>query len=149
MTSPQVELERIAALLAPILETIGFAFQLDNAGCASGGHFASGYYVRLPFRIGFIVRSRLGMVIYEADDRNVGHDDLMAALGHANDSQFMFDQAAMAAVGRGGQDPVVALVHDLTEYVRPVLEADDSVLLGLIRAGHRNRMRRLGIHDAS
>ena len=149
MTAEQTELERIAKQLAPSLEPVGFTFHHDTFGVSSGGSFASGYYVRARLSLGLIVRTRLGMVTYEADERSIGHDDLMNALGHANDSEFMFNRVAMEAFGRGGQDPVLALLHDLDCYVRPLLEADDSVLIGLIDAGHRERMRRFGIHDAS
>ena len=148
MTAEQTELERIAKRLAPTLEPVGFAFRHDKRGVSSGGPFASGYYVRGPLSLGLIVRRRLGMVTYEANERSIGHDDLMIVLGHENDSEFMFSQTAMEAVGRSGQDPVSALLHDLDRYVRPLLEADDSVLIGLIDAGHRERMRRFRIHDA-
>src|SRR4029077_8663648 len=133
MINPKDDLQTVVNRLDPLLERHGFRFSFALSGVASLGEFATGFYVRDNIRIGLIVRSALGAVVYEAAGYKMSHGEYMAAIGHAEDCSFQFDKASRSAVGRGGMDPIEALIRDLTLYCRDLLDGEVAEFLRLMK----------------
>jgi hypothetical protein len=68
-------------VLKPILEPLGFVFELSSEGPSSGGHFASGQFVAEDRRLEIHARHSLGLVAYHWGSVSIGHEDLTRALG--------------------------------------------------------------------
>jgi hypothetical protein len=67
----------------------------------------------------------------------LGHDGLMAALGHADDCHLITG-GEYAIVARGGGDRVAALIHDLRHIAAPVLREPCEEFLSIIRTGYHS-----------
>jgi len=109
-------------LLAPTLESHGFAWVPGSAGKGSGGHFASGAYVRGDRRLELHVRFSLGSVTYHLGSVSISHDDFMRYTGRGHDAKYPGFSS----------DPLDAfrdLASDLASFGGDFLSGDGSQLV--------------------
>jgi hypothetical protein len=140
--------ERLDAALVPW----GFHFQIEKSGYSSPGGFAAGYYVRGSTRIGLIYRAAqgLGGVVYEQDvfeengcvrsriTYSIEHPGYMLRIGHQDDCHLI--ERGISSVERNGDDPVGALIFDLTEFAAPTLQSEPKAFFNILLTGQRRRV---------
>ena len=106
------------ARLNPVLRPLGFSFVAGDSG---EGHmdFASGFFVGSAVKIGLVFRKRatFGCVIYENENSNMSHSDLMRYLGAQARQRLVYSDSSMTSTATGGGDPIDALVSDISEVV--------------------------------
>jgi hypothetical protein len=142
----QQALQKATVTLDPILGPTGFTFAFDDQGRASGGDFASGFYIKGDTKIGLIYRasSGLGMVIYEHGRASVGHHDLMKSLGHQHDCRLTYDEKRYVPYSRDGSDLIDALAHDLKHFVIDILARDQARFEMILSDAFNERLKRQG-----
>lgn len=86
--SPKESLVAGTNLLAPLLNSNGFAFELRGEGRGSGGPFAWGEFVRGERRIELHFRHSLGLVTYHVGAAHAGHETYMKELGVLGGSRY-------------------------------------------------------------
>jgi hypothetical protein len=109
-------------LLASTLESHGFAWVPGSAGKGSGGHFASGAYIRGDRRLELHFRLSLGLVTYHLGSVSISHDDFMRYTGHGHDAKYPGFSS----------DPLDAfrdLASDLASFGGDFLSGDGSQLV--------------------
>ena len=110
MTSSEETLAAGRAELDPVLVPHGFAWRAGSSGRGSGGHFASGEYVRGNRRLEIHFRVSLGMVKYHVGEMWLDHPSYMrVVLGSDGGNQYP----------GFSDDPIDwfrHLAHDLSHY---------------------------------
>jgi len=137
-------LEAGAARLRPLLGSFGFAYVPGYDGCSGGGPFAVSYFRRELLEIGLIVRqqAKLGCPNYSVGEGWVGHEDLLAVLGHDGRARLVPGEWP-AWVAADGGDGFAALRADLEDPILPALrEPPARYRIVLARAVRACRARR-------
>ena len=119
---PVDSLEAGRRVLDPLMTNAGFRFVPGPAGKGSGGHFASGSYVRGARQLEVHFRWSLGLVTYHFDDRELSHEAFMwSVLGGAAGNKYPgFSEDPM----QGFRD----LADDLERHGREFLVGSDEAL---------------------
>jgi hypothetical protein len=117
----------------PILNPLGYAFEISGFGVSSGGPFASGFYSKGEKIIGLIYRAGpgLGAVGYEYRQLGILHNDLMLYLNKSVESKLRYSVRKFASVSREGGDPFEALAYDTQSFALEFLGSDDSNFEGV------------------
>jgi hypothetical protein len=121
--SPEQTLIAGCNLLDPVIKPYGFHFVLGASGKGSGGHFASGCYVRDDRRLELHFRHSLGLVIYHLGDAAVSHQAYLQALTQGGGGNLY--------PGFSG-DPLDGfrhLAHDLQRFAGDFLYGGGAILL--------------------
>ena len=95
-------------MLDPLLEPLGYRFEMNETGTSSGGNFAVGRYENGERVIELQVRHELGIVRYVLGETAVTHQHLTACLG------------GEAAYPGFSDDPVDAFRHLLDDLQGPL-----------------------------
>ncbi|MFL6247869.1 MAG: hypothetical protein ACJ74H_17740 [Thermoanaerobaculia bacterium] len=137
------------ARLDPVLQPLGFRFVADANGEAHMA-FASGFFVGSAVKIGLIFRKRgtFGCVIYENENSNMSHSDLMQYLGAQDRQRLLYSDSIMTSVARGGGDPIDALISDLGEVVGDRLNDRDLMDRLIARSLNERFPGLMGNHDS-
>jgi len=146
----RVSLTSVLRQLDPVLTPWGFAFSFDGVHSSHHGRYASGHYVRGTTQIGISCRATLDNVYYrhafvkqnacsrETEQFTIGHDTLMADLGHAEDCWLIYTgQNPDAIAARFGGERVDAFIHDLNVIASPVLREPGEDFYAIMRRGGR------------
>jgi hypothetical protein len=119
----------------PILNPVGFVFELSKTGKTHGGDFATGYYQKGNKIIQLIYRTNtgLGCVIYGYRQYtgfyiqlDVSHTALIKQIGRYNDSKLRYSDSKFASFSRDGVDPFEALSYDIQNFMLDVLTGSDT-----------------------
>ena len=104
--------------LDPVLNPLGFVFEISESGVSSAGSFAAGFYKNGDKKIGLIYRSiaGLGAVIYEYRQSNISHSNLMHYLGKRDVSKLKYDTNKFLSYSKGGGNVFDALVYDIQNF---------------------------------
>jgi hypothetical protein len=104
--------------LDPVLNPLGFVFEISESGVSSAGSFAAGFYKNGDKKIGLIYRSiaGLGAVIYEYGRMSVTHSDLMGYLGKQDASKLKYNTNRFSSYSKGGENIFDALVYDTQNF---------------------------------
>jgi hypothetical protein len=139
------DLDKLVAMLDPILTPHGFRFASGDSGVSSGGGFANGHYRHPGLEIGLIYRgANLGCPNYMSANVGAGHHDLMRELGRAEDCALWFDDAVdrWELVARNGLSVADAFAADLANIVLPCFTSElDTLRRALADALEKNRNR--------
>ena len=127
MQSPEEELLNGAAILGQLLEQHGFAFAPVSSGQGSGGHFASGEFVRGNRTLSFSVRYGLGLVEYRLGQSSIGHEDFLRYSG-------VWGKHSYPNFGGTVAESFAALRSDIETHLRAFLQSTDSEFLTILRA---------------
>jgi hypothetical protein len=127
-------LRATAAQLQPVLDPLGFEFQVDQRGVAHQP-FAAGFFVREGVKVGLIYRARdtFGAVVYENEVTNVSHDDLMSWLGFTARQRLRYIDSSMTSVAAEGDHVIDALRADLETLV-PILADQQTLSRAIVEA---------------
>ena len=119
---PAATLEAGRRILDPLMTGAGFRFVSGPAGKGSGGHFASGAYIRGHRRLELHFRTSLGLITYHFGNRALSHDALMwSVLGGAGSTKHPgFSENAM----QGFRD----LAEDLEQRGHDFMSGSDEEL---------------------
>jgi hypothetical protein len=148
LRQPRKGLLEMVARLDPILNPHGFTFVSEGNAVSSGGPFANGFYVRLPIKIGLVVRdSTFGMPVYYWGECHCGHDDLIAKLGRLPESTVRFNEERWSLETTDGGNIVDAVVADVENIILPTILRDPAEIQGAVAASHKERMARWGVKD--
>jgi hypothetical protein len=114
--------------LDPVLNPLGFAFEISMSGVSSPGPFATGFYVNGDKKIGLIYRSGFGFgsVIYEYHQTSVSHDGLMSYLGKTDVSKLSFDSDKFMSYSKNGGNALDALIYDIQNFEVGFLTKDNE-----------------------
>lgn len=85
---PKDSLIASATVLAPLLNSNGFAFEFRDEGQGSGGFFAWGEFVRGEHRLELHFRSDLGLVTYHVGTLHARHETYMKELGVSGRTRY-------------------------------------------------------------
>ena len=126
-------------ILDSILVPSGFRFISGQAGKSSGGHFASGAYVRNERRLELHYRYSLGLVSYHFRELTASHESVIRALGVYGNHQYPgFSDAPL--------DAFVHLRNDLETFFQIFIAGSDEALSSLLAlAQHKEATRPKGI----
>ena len=121
--------------VGPILNPIGFMFEISGVGVSSGGPFASGFYSKGEKGIGLIYRSGpgLGAVIYEYDQLGILHTDLMKHLGKSDVSMLKYSARKFASFSREKENVFEALAYDIQNFALEFLNSNDAEFKSIIQ----------------
>jgi hypothetical protein len=114
--------------LDPVLNPLGFVFEISESGASSAGPFAAGFYKNGDKKIGLIYRSiaGLGAVIYEYRQLGVSHSNLMYYLGKREVSKLKYDASRFLSYPKGGGNVFDALVYDIRNFGIEFLTYNDD-----------------------
>ena len=114
--------------LDPVLNPLGFVFEISDSGKSSAGSFAAGFYKNGDKKIGLIYRSiaGLGAVIYEYGRVNVSHSQLMLYLGKQDASKLRYNTRRFSSYSKGGGNVFDALGYDIRNFEMEFLTAKDE-----------------------
>jgi len=114
--------------LDPVLNPLGFVFEISEGGVSSAGSFAAGFYKNGNKKTGVIYRSvaGLGAVVYEYHPWSVVHSDLMRYLGKQDVSKLNYNTNRFASYPKGGGNVFDALVYDIQNFGAGFLTASDD-----------------------
>jgi hypothetical protein len=114
--------------LDPVLNPLGFVFDISEGGVSSAGSFAAGFYRNGNKKIGLIYRSAagLGAVVYEYHPWSVVHSDLMRYLGKQDVSKLKYNTNRFASYSKGGGNIFDALVYDIQNFGAGFLTSSDD-----------------------
>jgi hypothetical protein len=117
-----------AQKLDPVLNQLGFVFEISGSGGSSPGPFATGFYVNGDKRIGLIYRSiaGLGSVNYEDRQSSVSHSNLMHYLGKQEVSKLKYDTNKLLSYSKDGGNAFDALVYDIQYFGAEILAYSDE-----------------------
>ena len=121
--------------LDPVLNPLGFVFEISGSGVASAGPFAAGFYKNGDKKIGFIYRSiaGLGAVIYEYGQAGVAHSDLMSYLGKHDASKLKYDTNRFSSYPKGGGNVFEALAYDIQNFSAEFLTSNDEQFENMLK----------------
>ena len=122
-------------IIDPILNLLGFVFEISGVGVSSGGSFASGFYVKGNKRMGLIYRAGagLGAVIYEYHQSSISHRALIQYLGKSNVNKLKYSDFKFASFSKEGRDPFEALAYDIQNSALEFLNSTDSEFEGILQ----------------
>jgi hypothetical protein len=86
--NPKDSLIAGANVLAPLLNSNGFAFEFRNEGLGSGGSFDWGEFVRGEHRLELHVLYSLGLVTYHVGTLHARHETYMKELGVSGRNRY-------------------------------------------------------------
>lgn len=138
-------LRAIVARLDPVLTPHGFSFHSEYNGVSSGGAFTNGFYVRLPIKIGLIVRGeKLGCPNYDWNEYQTGHNELIERLGSVKDSVLRFDSSfdKWELVTIDGRDVIDAFVADIETIILPAMINTPEKFAHAVITSHESRLAR-------
>ncbi len=129
------QLIEITQRLNPVLNPLGYVFQMAGSGVSSGGPFAAGFYLNGERQIGLIYRatSGLGSVNYKYDQFTISHDGLMQYLGKLNFSKLKYDPKKWSSYGDNGGNVVDAFLYDIQNYETDFLASSDEQFAKVLR----------------
>jgi len=81
-------LEEGRKLIDPIMKANGFRWEVGPAGKSSGGHFASGQYLKENRRLELHLRHSLGLVTYHMAKLSLSHEDYMMHVATKGEFQY-------------------------------------------------------------
>ena len=112
----------------PMLNPLGYLFEISEAGISSAGPFASGFYSKGDKAIGLIYRARIGLgaVIYQYRQSYILHSDLMQYLGKYDVSKLKYSDRKFASFSKEEKDPFEALAYDIQNFAIGFLNNNDS-----------------------
>jgi len=140
-----------AARLGAVLNPWGFEFEAGpDDQLSPAGPYGSGHFVRGGTRIGISCRSTLDNIYYEhsfvreytssraIECFTIGHAELMRAVDHSGDCWLVTkNQYPILVAARDGSDPVVALIHDLSQFCEPILADPCDAFFEIMRKRRR------------
>ena len=140
MNQPGDALEAGQAILDPVLVPHGFQFALRDAGRGSGGHFASGEYVRGSRRLELHYRWSLGLVTYHLADAHATHEAYVRMVhGRPGGNAY-------PGFSDDRLDAFRHLRHDLESYGEAFLRGSDPELSSLLsRAAQAEQQKPRGL----
>ena len=127
--------------LNPILNPIGFVFEISGSGVASGGPFAAGYYANGEKKVGLIYRAiaGLGAVIYEYRQTGISHSDLMHYLGKVEISKLGYDKNKFSSFSKDDESIFDALVYDIQNFGMGFLTSNDEQFSETVKTVSKNQ----------
>lgn len=118
-----------ALLLEPALKPHGFSFLFRQEGQGSGGHFATGEFIRGDRRLELHFRYSLGLVAYHVGEACVSHSGYMDELG-------VRERAAYPGFSNEPLDGFRHLADDIERFGEDFLRGGGAVV---IRAAAREK----------
>jgi hypothetical protein len=111
-----------AEVIGKVLVPAGFTFKFRGDGIGSGGHFASGEFVRGDRRLEFHFRYTLGMVTYHVGTAELSHEDYLRCLG-------VHEKRHYPDFPKHPLDSFIELSKDLAEFCSDFVTGDASKFL--------------------
>jgi hypothetical protein len=119
-------LQQGVEILAPALTPHGFRFEFRTADKGSGGHFATGEFVRGDRRLELHFRWALGLVTYHLGEEDLAHEDVM---------RVVLRRVRKNAYPGFSEDPLDGfrhLRHDLEHFAAPFLTGSDAEFKSIV-----------------
>ena len=127
--------------LDPVLNPIGFFFELEYVDQTHTGSYANGYYRKDGMSIGLIYRqgAGLGHVIYANEHKNISHNEFMARIGNLEQSKLDYQANCSRSFGKDGSDPFDALAYDIENFALNILSGKKSGFDKVLKAKTKKR----------
>jgi hypothetical protein len=125
-------LQQGVEILAPALTPHGFHFEFRGADKGSGGHFASGEFVRGDRRLALHFRHTLGLVTYHLGEDDVADEDFMRVVlrGARKNAYPGFSDDALGSFRH--------LRDDLEHFAAPFLTGSDAEFKAIVDEARLN-----------
>ena len=129
-----------AEILTQTLAPHGFSFVQGPIGKGSGGHFASGDFVRGDRRLELHFRYGLGLVKYHLGDVSIDHETYLRSLGKWPERRYLDFSSEPLESFR-------ALAHDLTRFCSDFLSGPGTEFKAFAAAyaSNPNRFKGFGV----